>query len=118
MGKAPNDPVTRVDLMPLQSVASGGRKRVMVVVPSFPQTEDAENNVVSAVVSHREGLRSPEVTHRVDAPRDMMNEEDPDKASPQETEESTHPAAMDATKQGGDEQANGHPHGERGAHPT
>src|SRR5882724_6353019 len=63
-------------------------------------------------------LAAPKVADRVDAPRDVMHQEDPRQAAPDEAEQGAAPAHREQSAQGGgDEQADEHPEGEGIADP-
>src|SRR5262249_39713058 len=63
-----DDQVAHVELPPAQAVPRRGGERVVVVVPALAEGHDPEEDVVAALVAALEGLRAPDVAHRVDAP--------------------------------------------------
>src|SRR6516165_7299147 len=116
-GESADDPVARVELPPPQTVAGRGRKSVVIVVPSFPQGQDAEEEIVPTVVVGRVGLATPQMTDGVDAPGHVVGQAHPDEAAPQEAEEGARPGSrQEATQNGRDQQAVADPYGEQGAH--
>lgn len=78
-------------------MTSGSGEGMVVVVPSFTQRQDTDNRIVAAVIMAFIGLAAPDMADRVDAPGDMMLEEDPDETTPEEPGEGTEPCAADDT---------------------
>lgn len=106
----PDDDEAEVDLPPGQAMAGGVGECVVVVVPSLAEAEDSENEIVSAVVKRVKRPLSPDVTDGVDAPGDMVDQEDADKSAPEQAEERTGPGPADkATQRSREEQAHKHP---------
>src|SRR4051812_1852934 len=61
------------------------RERVVVVVPGLTERRQGEPEDIGRVVGDLEAASAEEVTDRVDAPGDVMDEEDADQASPEQT---------------------------------
>src|SRR6185437_61126 len=59
-GEGADDPVAHVNLPPAQAVAGRAWEGVMGVVPSLPQSEDAEHEVVPALVAVLIGSEAPQ----------------------------------------------------------
>src|SRR5713101_8559155 len=62
--QAPDEPVTHVHLPPTQAVPRRRREGVVVVVPTFAQRQDAEQEIVAAVVAGPEGPVAPQMADR------------------------------------------------------
>lgn len=60
---------------------------MVIVMPSFPETENAHQEVVATLIARLVFTASPEMTDTVHAPGDMMNHEDPDQTAPEESQE-------------------------------
>ena len=86
-----NQEATRVELPPSMGVNCGSRKRVMVVVPGEPKRRQAQEGIVAALVFRLERPRSKPVTNRVDAPDEVVHQEYPNQAPPEEAEQQTFP---------------------------
>jgi len=63
----------------------GRRERVMPIVPAFAESEYSKDPVVPALVISSEVLRAKEMTRRVDAPSNVLDEENTRKSPPQKT---------------------------------
>ena len=55
------------------------------VVPAFPQPKDAKEGVVATLVVAVKGLTTPNVADRVDAPSNVMNEQNSNESAPDES---------------------------------
>ena len=67
---------------------------MMVVMPAFAKGEDADKDVVTTLVSTSIRLRTPDVTDRVHAPGDVMDDHDPHQTAPDEPKEGTDPETL------------------------
>ena len=74
-----------------------GREGVVVVMPPLPETEKTHQGVVAALVTGLVVTASPEVTDAIHAPGDMVNHEDTDQTSPDESEHRPGPGPRDHT---------------------
>ena len=99
-----DDPVADVDLPPAQAVPGRGREGVVVVVPPLPQAENAEQEVVPAAIAGLEGTAPPQMAHRVDAPGNVMDQEDPGQAAPQQAAQGARPGPREQGAQRGRDQ--------------
>src|SRR5262245_48479339 len=81
-----------VDLPPLEAVDRGPGKGVMCVVPRFAEGRDGQGEVVGAVIADRIGPAAEEVADGVDAPDDVVTDQDPDGAAPEEPLHGPQPA--------------------------
>src|SRR5258706_5073172 len=87
-------------------------------MPSFAHSEYTEDHVISRFVVAAEGLGAPQVTDRVDAPGDVVDEEDARQPAPDEAEEGTGPThGEQAAQDGGDQESDEHPDGKGVADP-
>ena len=88
---------------------------MMIVMPAFAKGEDADKDVVTTLVSTSIGLRTPDVTDRVHAPGDVMDDHDPNQPTPDESEKSASPESLADQNIGqpaedrGDHKADGNP---------
>src|SRR5207245_6777129 len=90
--------------------AGGGGEGMMVVVPAFAEGQDAEQEVVAAVIAARVRTAAPDVAYGIDAPGNVVDQEDARQAAPDEAEQRAHPACRQhAAQHRRDEQAEGHP---------
>ena len=64
---------------------------MMVVVPAFAEGEHTEDDVIAAFILAAKGSATPQMANRVDAPCDVMHQENASQSSPQEAEQGTHP---------------------------
>src|SRR5438132_1005202 len=88
---------------------------MVVVMPAFAKSKDAEQEIIPALVEGREGPATPNVADRIDAPGYMMNQEDPDQAAPEQAEDGAQPGSREhEPKNRWDEQADCHPQREQG----
>ena len=67
---------------------------MMIVMPAFAKGEDANKDVVTTLVSTSIGLRTPDVTDRVHAPGDVMDDHDPNQPTPDKSEKSASPESL------------------------
>ena len=89
----------------------------MIVVPSFAPAQHAEEEIVSTLVSAIEGPASPEMANRINAPRDVVDEEDSHQPAPDEAEQGIEPALGNDPRQGrGNQQAEYDPKRREPAH--
>src|SRR3954471_4392708 len=65
-----------------QPVEGRGRERVVVVVPALAERDQAQQPDVPALVLRTEAPTAPEVADRVDRERDVVEQEDADRAAP------------------------------------
>src|ERR1043166_5170243 len=72
-GEGADDPVADVDLPPPEAVAGRGREGVVRVVEALPHRQDAEDEVVTALVAAPVGPEAPQVADGVDAPGDAVD---------------------------------------------
>src|SRR4051794_23855915 len=98
-GEGADDPVADVDLPPAQAVAGRGREGVVRVVPPLPQRQDAKHDIVAALVVAPVGPEAPQVAGRVDAPRHVVDQEEPDQAAPDQAGPDARPAQRDHAAQ-------------------
>ena len=88
---------------------------MMVVMPALAKGEDADKDVIATLVSTSIGLRAPDVTDRVHAPSDVMDDHDPNQPTPDKSEKSTSPESFSnqnighPAKDRGDYKADGDP---------
>ena len=91
---------------------------MVVVMPSFAQGQEAEYEVVSALIATGIGLASPQVTDGIDAPRDVMDEEDSHQSPPDQPQQGAHPSAGFRPANGGwYQKPQGHPKRKQPADP-
>src|SRR5688572_18887299 len=69
-------PASRVELPAAQSVTSGGRERVVVVVPGLAEGERREPGEVAGLIAGGERPPAEVVAERVDAEGRVVQEED------------------------------------------
>ena len=92
-GERADDVVAHVDLPPAQAVPGRGREGVVGVVPALAQRQDAEHDVVAALVVAPVGPQAPQVADRVDAPGDVVDQEDAHQPAPDQPRPDAHPAS-------------------------
>ena len=73
-----------VELPGLQAVERRGGEGVVVVVPGLAERDPREPPDVARLVLDAEAARADEVADRVDRPRDVVEQEDPDQAAPEQ----------------------------------
>ena len=89
----------------LHAVERGGRERVVVVVPALAERDQAQQPDVARLVGALEVPPAPEVADRVDRERHVVQQEDADRAAPEERGQRALPGADDQVAEGGrDEQ--------------
>src|SRR5215210_4186903 len=74
-------------LEPPQPVEGRARERVVVVVPALAERDQGQQPDVAALVLRPELALPPEVADRVDRERHVVEQEDPDRAAPEERRE-------------------------------
>jgi hypothetical protein len=84
----PDVPLGRIILVPLNGVTVVGRKLVVEVVVSLTKSDESGDDVVARRVTIVEGLVAEPVSKRVDAEGGLLNEEDAENTS---VDESTNP---------------------------
>ena len=70
---------------------------MVVVVPALAQRQDAEHDVVPALVVALVRPRSPQVADRVDAPGHVVDQENAHQAAPQEARSARRASSREAT---------------------
>ncbi len=73
-----------IELPAAQAVDGGAREGVVVVVPGLAERGEREPEDVGRLVVDLEAARAEEVADRVDAPGDVVDEEDPHQAAPEQ----------------------------------
>ncbi len=87
---------------------------MVVVVPTLAQAQYAKNEVVPALVAAVKRAGSPQVTDRVDAPRDVMPQADANKTTPEKTEQGSVPRRRyDPSQNSINKLAKDHPNAEK-----
>src|SRR5438067_139691 len=71
----------------------------MVVVPALAHGQDAEQEVIAALVVAVVGLFAPQVADGVNAPGHVVHQEDPGQAAPHQAEQGPQPAAFEQPAQ-------------------
>jgi len=95
------------------------RERVMGVVPALAHRQDSENEVVTTHILAWKRTASPQMTGRIDAPRHVVHEKNPDEAAPQKAGQRTHPGKGDEpTQHGRQKERQHHPQREKGVDGT
>jgi hypothetical protein len=98
--------IAGIEFPPAEAVAGRSREGVMVVVPPFTEAEDAEEEIVSAVIVAGKRPCAPDVADGIDAPGHMMNQENAGESAPEEAEQEAHPGMGEpGTKKRGDDEA-------------
>src|SRR5438552_15175507 len=88
----------------------------MRIVPTLAHGQDAEQDIVSALVIAVVGPETPQMAGRIDAPRHMMNEEHTNQAAPDQSSPDARPTLRDNAAQNGRyHQAQQHPQREEKA---
>jgi hypothetical protein len=59
-----------------------GRKSVMVVMPSLPESQYAKEKIVAALISSFVVLKTPDMADTVHAPSDVVDHEDTNQSAP------------------------------------
>src|ERR1700686_1701321 len=72
-----------VDFPPTQSMEGRRGEGVMVVVPRLAERGHCQPEHIRGVILQREASFAVEVANRVDAPRDVVQEEDPYESTPE-----------------------------------
>jgi hypothetical protein len=81
LGPQPDGPLSRVILVPFNSVAVVGRELVMEVVVTLAKSDESSNDVITGRVAVVEGLVAEPVGKRVDAEGGLLYEEDAEDTS-------------------------------------
>ena len=98
-----------VELVPLEAVEGRAREGVVVVVPGLAERERREPRDVGRVVVVVEPAKAVEVADRVDAPRDVVHEEEAHGAAPEQAHQrgvggaADRPAEAVGNRQGGEQ---------------
>ena len=87
----PDGPCGGVRLLPAHPVAGGAGEGVVVVVPAFAHGEDAEEEVIPALVGGVELATAESMTDRIHGPRDVLVKEETNKAAPYQAGEGAEP---------------------------
>src|SRR5712691_11548932 len=74
-----------VKLPPVQPVKSGARECVVVVMPALAETQQTHDPLVVALIVGLELALAKGVTDRIDAPGDVMSQENAHQSAPQQT---------------------------------
>src|SRR5690606_20318534 len=86
---------------------------------TFAETYDAKDRVVATLVVALEWFTPPDVTDRVDAPGDMMDEENPHESAPDESEQYACPThGQKPTQDCWDQESKQNPKWEERTHPA
>src|SRR4051794_23463521 len=97
-------------------MAGGGREGMVVVVPGLAHRRYGEPEDVARLVVGREAAAAEEVTDRVDAPRHVVEQEDPHQPAPQEPGETARDlAGQQPAERERDRQPGAHERHEQGA---
>ena len=99
--KEPNHPCGHIWLGPVHAVAGGAGKSVVVVVPTFPHGEDAEEEVVAAGVGGFKGATAKGVADRVHGPGDVLIEKETDESTPNQSPEGSEQEGLTEKSGGG-----------------
>lgn len=78
-----------INLPPLEAVPTGGLKRMVVVMPTFPKCQDAHEPIVHGNVAGVPVLKPPNVAQRVYCPGDMPYPDNTHKEAPEDKWEAT-----------------------------
>src|SRR5436190_8850012 len=78
-----------IELIPGQSVAGGGRMRVVIVMPAFAEREEGNPPAISGIIPGIEAARAPQMRGRVHEPGGVEANHNPNATSPQEDRPTT-----------------------------
>ena len=83
-GKDTEGVVSGIDLPPVEALSCGGLIAVVVIMPSFTERDDREQEAVPAIVSGVIARLSPDMCHGVDATGAVEEKDGADKSTPDE----------------------------------
>src|SRR5438046_579333 len=83
-------------LPPFQSVHGRTGKSMVVIVPRLPKGGNSEQRIVGAAVLKLIGTAAKNVANRIDTPGGVMNNQNPNQASPHKTAPHSQPASGDS----------------------
>ena len=67
----------------------------MIIMPTFAQRQQSDDYVISALIVALKRLASPKMAGGIDAPGDVVNEEDAENPAPHETPQRPAPASRE-----------------------
>src|SRR5712692_8232198 len=79
-----------IELPPVQSVKSGAWECVVVIMPALAETQQAHDPLVVALIVGLKLALAKGVTDRIDAPCDVMSQENAHQPAPQQTAPTTY----------------------------
>src|SRR4051812_18316095 len=79
-----NTPPIEINLVPLQSMTSGSRMGVMIVMPAFAKGEQRHPPTVARILAGIKASTSPHVRRRVDQPSGVQRQRYAQEDSPQQ----------------------------------
>ena len=100
-----NDVGGGIDLPPVHAVVGGAGEGVVVVVPTLSHGEEAHEEVIPALVGRDEFAAAVGVADRVHRPGDMVVEEHPDEATPDESVDASLESTEGVPDEEGDQEA-------------
>src|SRR6185437_3331030 len=80
-----NDQRSQVELPPGHTVVGHRRERVVIMMPTFTEGEQADQPVVATLVFDVKGTIAEGVANRVDRPGDVIDDDDAHESTPEET---------------------------------
>ena len=98
-----------VDLPPVHAVIGRAREGVMVIVPPLTHRKETHEEVIPALVGRDELAATIGVADRINSPSDMMIQEHPDEATPDESIQAASEAAEGESDKEGDQETQKRP---------